>query len=797
MKFTHENLKDIKVSLFSNVMATDKPEQINLISLIERIKSNYYRNKIESLRALPETEYSNQKKYLPAFTLSVLCKHREHYSGPDSAGEKKFIDQKIIQYNPVIQVDIDDLEDQGISLNQAKQILDKIPYVWFYFTSPGGKGLKAGFLHNSTDHSNHEAAFNGMIAYLTEAFKGQVKIDHVKDVFRLFIVSHDPDAVIKPVDQIEFFQVPQLKQGSITPVPVEELLKGNFQEVKSGHSNEDSLIRGLTTLLNKSYDGIRHAQRLKAGFIAGGYIAGENLNESDLIDKLLPVIMNNTRLSENRAIKDFSDGIKAGRNKPLKFSSKKKKTPPVKKGSDSAAVGDGNNSAGAAAATPQITNERAALEFIQTKYKIYYNEITGREEIYSLNDEFLRPLEDRDFNTFLMQLKDSGRKISATGLKQVLQSDLIPVKNELKEYFEKCRNEFKAAALDYSPFEKFTESIEFENDESKDIFKEYFKRWMIWSLENLFRKHHFKYGGNPMMMIFHSTQHQKGKSTFFRRLLPDQLNKYYYEGDIHPENKDDKLYISTKFIYNLDEMGDFVKKDLSLLKKIITLPDFSQRLPYDKFSGERKRLCSFCGTSNNDQILTDHTGNRRFIIIGVKSLFDGIDYLDKERNLIWGEMYNEYLNGWDFKLSNIHTKQLNNYSEEFQVSSIEKFLIEEYFEPIKDPKEVSENELTRGKLDGSGNFWRAGEILNFFLNFEKTKELAKKTSAKNFGSIISALVYKENDTENNEEYRYIKARRQVDKIQSWGYYMKLKFDKFKDITESNFQNTQRTYPTSN
>jgi len=763
MNFTRENLKDIKVSLFSNVMATDKPEQINLISLIERIKSNYYRNKIESLRALPETEYSIQKKYLPAFTLSVHCNNRKHYSGTDSAGEKEYTDKKIIQYNPVIQVDIDNLEKQKFSISEAKQILDKIPYVWFYFTSPSGKGLKAGFLHNSTDHSNHEAAFNGMIAYLTEAFEGRVKIDHTSDVFRLFIVSHDPDAVIKPVDQIEFFQVPQLKQESKPPAQsVKDQLNskinnsaGNWQKATDDEKNcydYNSVIERATEILNKSYDGTRWEQRRKAGYLCGGYIAGENLNESDLINKLLPVVKANTH-TEAKAVKEFKGALKAGKKEPLKF-----RTPPVKKGSDSAAVGEGNNSAGAAAATPQITNERAALEFIQTKYKIYYNEITGREEIYSLNDEFLRPLEDRDFNTFLMQLKDSGRKISATGLKQVLQSDLIPVKNELKEYFDSCLKEYKAAALGYSPFEKLTETIEFENDESKYIFETYFERWLIWSLENLYRQHRFKYGGNPMMMIFHSTQHQKGKSTFFRRLLPDQLNKYYYEGDIHPENKDDKLYISTKFIYNLDEMGDYVKKDLSLLKKIITLPDFSQRLPYDKFSGERKRLCSFCGTSNNDQILTDYTGNRRFIIIGIKSLFGGIDRLDKERNLIWGEMYDRYLSGFDFTLSNNDTEFLNKYSKDFEVSISEKYLIEEYFERIEP---VTDSSLVRGKISGEGNFWTAGDLQFFFSNCPETKEAARKTTPKNFGILLSSM-------------NFIKGRRRISKAPKSAYYMQIK-----------------------
>ena len=78
-----------------------------------------------------------------------------------------------------------------------------------------------------------------------------------------------------------------------------------------------------------------------------------------------------------------------------------------------------------------------------------------------------------------------------------------------------------------------------------------------------------------------------------------------------------------------DELGGKSKQDNMKLKNITSKQYFSLRRPYGDHNESILRLAVLCGTSNQLEILSDATGNRRIIPIEVlninKVLYNSID----------------------------------------------------------------------------------------------------------------------------------------------------------------------------
>lgn len=88
-------------------------------------------------------------------------------------------------------------------------------------------------------------------------------------------------------------------------------------------------------------------------------------------------------------------------------------------------------------------------------------------------------------------------------------------------------------------------------------------------------------------------------------------------------------------------------KEVEAVKAYITTQTDTYRMPYARNVSEIKRRVSFIGTTNNEQFLTDNTGNRRFY--PVKVTMDGYALADRETEArayirqCWAEAYQLFL----------------------------------------------------------------------------------------------------------------------------------------------------------
>ena len=106
-----------------------------------------------------------------------------------------------------------------------------------------------------------------------------------------------------------------------------------------------------------------------------------------------------------------------------------------------------------------------------------------------------------------------------------------------------------------------------------------------------------------------------GKTTFVRRLLPQNLREYYLD-HLNLSNKFDKdMALTNNLFVNLDELEAIRPSQQSSLKQTLSVSKVNGRPIFGKTQEDRPRFASFVATTNNRHPLKDATGSRRYICI--------------------------------------------------------------------------------------------------------------------------------------------------------------------------------------
>lgn len=163
-----------------------------------------------------------------------------------------------------------------------------------------------------------------------------------------------------------------------------------------------------------------------------------------------------------------------------------------------------------------------------------------------------------------------------------------------------------------------------------------------------------------------------GKSTFLEGLMPTILKDYYYGGALDPNNKDAVVNLAECLIINLDELESLTKYKEAALKEIITKNAIRIRRPYATHAENLYRRASFVGSVNTNQILSDSTGSRRFLIHEVASVnYQHTVDMDK----VWKQAYDLYLSGFIFHFNQAEIKDINCRNDAFEIVKPEEELL--------------------------------------------------------------------------------------------------------------------------
>ena len=321
------------------------------------------------------------------------------------------------------------------------------------------------------------------------------------------------------------------------------------------------------------------------------------------------------------------------------------------------------------------TNDLIAdLETFLRTHPIRFNEITRN---YELDGE---PMIDRDYNSLYIKAKKLvDEKVSKDLLFSLIDSEHTPSYNPFMEFFEKYKNRKPEGN-----FLKLCEAITHNQTAFIDgvampieyYLETYLKKWMLGIIASM-------HGTYSILILVLTGGQRAGKTNFFRNLLPDELNTYYGESNLD-DGKDSEILMTQKIIIMDDEFGGKSKQDAKRLKEISSKQWFNVRRPYGRASEDLRRLAVLCGTSNDEEIINDPTGNRRIVPVEIVDIdHDKISEISKID--LFMELYNEWVDmGDDWMLTKKEIEVLNQCTMKNEQPSIEQEMVMKYFTPANE-----------------------------------------------------------------------------------------------------------------
>ena len=184
---------------------------------------------------------------------------------------------------------------------------------------------------------------------------------------------------------------------------------------------------------------------------------------------------------------------------------------------------------------------------------------------------------------------------------------------------------------------------------------------------------------NKQCLTFIGKQND-GKTSFVRFLMPLILANYIKENlDF---DKDGRLALCQNLIINLDELASLSKNDINQVKQYFTTDKVKDRKPYGKKPEMFKRTASFFASTNNTEILTDETGNVRWLVFEI----DGFNFSYRQNvdiNAVWSQAYSLLMSGFECQMTAEEIAHSERNNQRFKKTYTEFELLQDMFTPAK------------------------------------------------------------------------------------------------------------------
>jgi len=295
--------------------------------------------------------------------------------------------------------------------------------------------------------------------------------------------------------------------------------------------------------------------------------------------------------------------------------------------------------------------------FVKT-FNLRKNTITRNVELNN------KPIDDSDINSIFLDSKAVYKESSKDLVTSILFSNRIDTYNPLHEFFEQDLHLSSVAP-------NVTLLLNSIDSDTPNADK-FILIWLLSVVASAYGIH------SPLVLIFCGEKQGTGKTHWFRYLLPKELRYLFAESKMDA-GKDDEILMTKKLLILDDEYGGKSKKEEKRLKELTSKEFINVREPYGRVSTDLRRLAVFCGTSNEMQILSDPTGNRRQIPIHIRNInHDFYNQCDKVE--LWRELYAMFNAGHQYTILKDDILLLNESTETFKLSTPEEDLIHKKLE---------------------------------------------------------------------------------------------------------------------
>ena len=591
------------ISIYKNVSDVRSKDTTTIDAFISDIRSGRWEKQVLKIR---ETQDPEQKKLLPLVTCSGHFSERNRKS--------------LISHSGFICIDIDNLNPD--ELTTTAQQLWNDQYTYACFRSVRGNGLAVLV---KIDPAQHEALFEGLEYYYAKTY--QVSIDRsCRDVSRSRFVSFDPGIYHNPKSTLFKKTVPKKDQPKNLPHAVlpDNDLSEIFNQIESRRID---LTQGdYNRYLRIGFSLAEYKQEAGRAYFHTVCQYSEKYDPNKC-DKQYTNCLKSTGNGVNIGTflfycQEAGINIRSEKTKLAIQTAKMGKKTQTKE----ALVQTITNLHGlepnhAQQVVEQVLSESDASgsgekeniivvveAFINANYKLVRNTVTNRLEN---NGEVFT---DADQNSLFIKLKRTYPKASMEVIDRYLNSNELTQYNPLLSFLE-ANNHRRP----YGVIARMADTIKGYNGhmDTGDVMHNY--------VEFFLTKFYLGLIGSalgdevpPIIPIIYGTKMGTGKTEFWKRLLPKELNKYFAISDLS-NGQDDDILMSMKWLVCDDEWGGKMATNSKLLKAKSSQSNTTMRRAYGRNHEDITRLAMLCGTSNDSDIISD-SSNRRIVPINATDI---------------------------------------------------------------------------------------------------------------------------------------------------------------------------------
>ncbi|MHC6730203.1 VapE domain-containing protein [Segatella copri] len=246
------------------------------------------------------------------------------------------------------------------------------------------------------------------------------------------------------------------------------------------------------------------------------------------------------------------------------------------------------------------------MQLLESRYDFRYNTVMKFVE-YMLKEKGwygYQPVEPRVQKRMTLEVQLADIRVSIKDVRNFLESDYIKNYNPIEEYLFQCYDKWDGK----DHIRALARTVPTANPHWAD----WFYTWFLGMVDQWRGYSHRQYGNSVAPLLI--SKQGYNKSTFCRRLLPPELQWGYSDNLILSEKRQVYQAMAQFMVINLDEFNQISPQvQQGFLKNLIQLPTLKYKPPYGSHVMEFPRLASFIATSNMKDILSDPSGNRRFI----------------------------------------------------------------------------------------------------------------------------------------------------------------------------------------
>lgn len=318
------------------------------------------------------------------------------------------------------------------------------------------------------------------------------------------------------------------------------------------------------------------------------------------------------------------------------------------------------------------------IRYLESRYQFRYNTVMKYTE-YRPNNSWVgdfRPVDARVQKSMTLDVQIADIHVSIKDVRNFLESDRIRNYSPIESYLYDCLGKWDGK----DRIRALARTVPTNNPHWED----WFYTWFLGMVDQWRGMYRRQYGNSTMPLLI--SKQGYNKSTFCRRLIPTELSWGFTDNMILSEKRQVLQAMSQFLLINLDEFNQISPQvQQGFLKNLLQLPTVKIKPPYGSHVQEFPRLASFIATSNMTDILSDPSGNRRFLGVELTGPIDVNGRLNYEQ--LYAQAMQALERGEKSYFDAKETAIIMQSNKQFeQISPIKQCFLE-VFEPTNDLKE--------------------------------------------------------------------------------------------------------------